>query len=444
MTNKRILLIILLLTSALVHFLFFGHPSETVFDEVHFGKFVSGYSTHKYYFDIHPPLGKLLIAGMGRLFDFRPEFSFAEIGQEFPDNTYLALRFLPILAGTLFPIIVFLLCLKLGIRPIVSFLAGLFIVFENALLVQSRSILLDLFLLDFGFLALYFYLRYRASQKLTHLIYVGVFGILAGSVKWTGLSFLALPFIIEAISFLRKKDWKKIWRYVLAFMAIPFLIYFSVFWVHFSLLSHSGEGDAFMSPEFRKTLVGTSESQDPNVIEESLLGKFTELNIEMYRANQRLTTPHSYGSQWYTWPFMIRGVYYWNSDGIENQERIYLLGNPILWWATTLAIVFMIGKIIAKEIPLKGPAGILLGGYFINLLPFIGIGRVMFLYHYFPALVFSILILAWLFNQQKNLKWVYAFTVLVIISFVYFSPLSYGLSLSNSSYEQHNWLESWK
>ena len=79
-------IITILAISLIIHFAFFGYPNETVFDEVHFGKFISGYYTGNYYFDIHPPLGKLMIAGFAKLFDFKPEFSFAEIGQKFPDN----------------------------------------------------------------------------------------------------------------------------------------------------------------------------------------------------------------------------------------------------------------------------------------------------------------------------------------------------------------------
>src|SRR3989344_4292180 len=103
MATRKVLLITLLVASIAVHFAFFGQPDQVVFDEVHFGKFASAYYTHQYYFDIHPPLGKLLIAGFGKLFDFRPEYTFANIGQPFPDNSYLALRFLPVLAGTLLP-----------------------------------------------------------------------------------------------------------------------------------------------------------------------------------------------------------------------------------------------------------------------------------------------------------------------------------------------------
>ena len=85
-------IIILLLLGLLTRFLFFGHPNETVFDEVHFGKFISAYYTHQFYFDIHPALGKLMIAGFAKFSNFKPEFAFAEIGQKFPNKQY---RILP-------------------------------------------------------------------------------------------------------------------------------------------------------------------------------------------------------------------------------------------------------------------------------------------------------------------------------------------------------------
>src|SRR3989344_1934712 len=149
--NKKTAVLALLAISALTHFVFFGHPDETVFDEVHFGKFISAYYTHEYYFDIHPPLGKLVLAGFGKLFDFKPEFSFAEIGEKFPDNKYMALRFLPILAGTLLPLVIFLLLLELNVSRMAAFFGGLFISIVNALITQSHYILLDSFLLLFGF-----------------------------------------------------------------------------------------------------------------------------------------------------------------------------------------------------------------------------------------------------------------------------------------------------
>ena len=159
---------IITLLSATTHFAFFSYPNQTVFDEVHFGKFISGYYTHEYYFDIHPPLGKLMVAGFAKIFDFKPDlpdgkagFSFAQIGEKFPDEKYLALRFLPSLAGALLPVVIFLLALQLKFTPIGAFVAGFLVAIENALIVQTHFILMDGFLLIFGFLTLLFYFKLR-------------------------------------------------------------------------------------------------------------------------------------------------------------------------------------------------------------------------------------------------------------------------------------------
>ena len=136
MSNKQLILA-LLIVSAIIHFAYFGHPSETVFDEVHFGKFVTGYYTHEYFFDIHPPLGKLIVAGFAKIFNFEPEYAFANIGEKYPDKQYLILRFLPSLAGMLLPIVIFLLALQIGFGKTASFFAGMLVSMDNALLAQQ-------------------------------------------------------------------------------------------------------------------------------------------------------------------------------------------------------------------------------------------------------------------------------------------------------------------
>ncbi len=418
MTTKWAILIILVVSLA-THFAFFGHPSQTVFDEVHFGKFVSGYYTHEYYFDIHPPLGKLMIAGFAKIFNFKPEFSFAQIGEEFPDNKYMALRFLPSLAGTLLPIVILLLALQLKFKLQTAFVAGLLVAIENALIVQSHYILMDGFLLIFGFLALLFYFRRK-------FLLMAVFGGLAISIKWTGLTFLALPFLIEVFYLFKEKNFRTMFKLPVYFLLIPLVLYFSVFVIHFSLLTKPGSGDAFMSPDFHN---------------ENIFKKFVELNIEMYRSNQRLTATHPYGSQWYSWPFMTRLIFYW----VNENSRIYLLGNPVIWWSSTVAILMSL-MYVARHRIIK----ILLGGYFLNLLPFIGIKRVMFLYHYLTGLVFAILILVYLieniqpFDKLMARKIFIGLAIASVAAFIYFAPLTYGLPLSQQAYDARVWLPSWR
>lgn len=516
---------ILIIASIATHFLFFGQPRETVFDEVHFGKFISGYFTHEYFFDIHPPLGKLLISGMGYITGFKPGFSFAEIGQGFPDSAYLWLRLLPILAGAMLPIVIYLFALRLGLSSMASLAAGFFIIFENALLTQSRLMLLDPFLLLFGFSALLFYFIYETkSHDVRFLLPAGIFAALAVSVKWTGVTFWAIIMIIEIFKTATNrwmvnphtitrtgtagaepkessfgvgvKNWLRyLFSRAMFLIIIPGVIYFSIFAIHFALLNKTGPGDAFMTPEFRKTLIGSPENQNPNLEVQPLRawGRFIELNKQMYKSNATLTAGHPYSSKWYTWPFMMRSIYYWYEAGAvanspsrfdssnrgssiaeqsgqpAESSRIYLLGNPVIWWASTLAVAYL--AVVALALVLKALKNktvlvlwrannlpvFLLGAWIINLLPFVGISRAMFLYHYFTALVFAILVLVYLIDKLPNPApltsgqrcWASKkriFTILLavsVISFAFFAPLTYGRPLSERMYNARNWLNTW-
>ena len=442
--NKKWYIVILLALGLLTRFMFFGHPNETVFDEVHFGKFVSGYYTREYFFDIHPPLGKLTIAGFAKLFDFEPGFAFAEIGNKYPDKQYLTLRFLPSLAGALLPLIIFLLALEMGFAPLYAFTAGILIVLENAILTQSHYILMDAFLLLFGFASLLFYFKYKNSTLRTtyYILLFGLFSGLAMSVKWTGLGFLALPLVFEFANIIRNKNLKSLLTTILLPLVTAVLIYFIFFTAHLVILNKSGPGDAFMRPGFQKTLAGNGYNDDDEIKLSNIFQKFNELNAEMYKANQRLTAEHPYSSQWYTWPLMTRAIYYW----VNDNARIYLIGNPVIWWLSTLAVLFLIANYAANLKNYLKPVPIfLIGGYVLNLLPFIGVKRVMFLYHYFTALIFSILILVYFLDNKKSPKWIIGTLItLSALSFVYFSPLNYGLELSPKQYEARIWLDSWR
>jgi len=430
MSHKNHLLILIGL-GLLTHFSFFGHPNQTVFDEVHFGKFVSGYYTHEYYFDIHPPLGKLMIAGFGKLFDFRPDlpageagFSFAEIGDKFPDSKYMALRFLPSLAGSLIPVVIFLLALQLGFSRRAAFVAGLLVALENGILVQTRFMLMDGFLLLFGFLSLLFYFKKR-------FLLAGVFAGLAVSIKWTGLTFLALPLIIETWRYFIKRSYKPFIKSAVFLILVPFAIYFSIFALHFALLNKPGPGDAYMTPEFHNR---------------SIAGKFSELNLEMYRSNQRLTSEHPYSSKWYSWPFMSRPIFYW----VDGDSRIYFLGNPVVWWASTVGAALSIWYLVLsiKDRRKDKMLILLLGAYALNLLPFIGVQRVMFLYHYMIAMIFAVLMLVYIVEKTcdgRRAKRILAGLALVsFASFLYFAPLTYGIPLTPDQYKARVWLQSWR
>ena len=482
--------VLLLAISAITHFIFFGHPGQVVFDEVHLGTFISAYWHGSYFFDVHPPLGKLIFALFGYLFGAQDSIAdFTVIGNALPDSIVM-LRIIPILAGTALPLIIYALCRRLNFSKTASMTAGLLVALENSLIVQSRFILLDSFILFFGFLSLLLYLEFvrHRIEKVTYskvfLILSVLFSATAFSIKWTGLSFLGLIILMELYQRYEQSSKnifnriftviRKILPLICLYVGITFTIYFSVFAIHFALLPRTGTGDAFMSPSFQKTLIGNSYASDPSLPERSTIDKSFELNARMFIANQSLTTPAPYSSGWYTWPFMERPIFYWQESNSSNttssNSYIYFLGNPVIYWLGTLAIILLIAKYIWLFLSRNRPSTyynnpnnrpsaysanpnkrlvifFILTGYLANLLPFIFIGRVMFLYHYETALVFSIIGIALLLDMiphSKKRAVVIAIIGLSTLAFIFFSPLTYGTPLSNAELANRMWFSSWR
>jgi len=451
-----------------------------VFDEVHFGNFSAAYtSTHKYFFDVHPPLGKLLVSSMEYVGGYPgTTTNYSTIGNTFGDPRYMWDRILPMLAGTALPIIIFLLCLELGVAPLLAFFAGLMVIFENSLLVHSRFILLDIFLIFFGFLALLFYaysLREGSGKKMWYLTLVAAFLVtLSYSVKWTGLSFLGMIFLIELVAVARSIVWKPraylALKKICTFLVVGFVVYFSLIMIHFALLPISGSGDAFMTASFQKTLEGSTYENDSAVKPLNNFERFIELNKQMYISSATLSAEHQYGSRWYEWPLMERSIFYWenNVPGEAGEKAmIYLLGNPFIYWLSTLAMALILVQVLfvflsrlwklfrgtyvksAKSFLERYKTELLLlAFYFANLLPYSLIGRVQFLYHYETALLTAIVATAYLIYKHIHGKTRMATVCLLIVvcavGFVYFSPLSYGIAMNETELLNRFWFTSWR
>jgi len=435
--NKKILLgLYLVILGFLTHFLFIWQPAEVVFDEVHYGKAVNGYLRGEYFFTGHPPLGVQLITLGAWLGGYQPHFNFEHIGEKFIDKSYIALRFMPNLAGSLIPLVVYIFAITLGIPTDLAFLIGIFLTFENAFLVQSHFILIDSFLILFGFLGLIlFFVARKRNYNWQYFILMSLFLAMSFSVKWSGLSFIIIAGFIalwDLIILFRKKEhniFKRFAKLFICFFVLPLLVYSLTFYIHFKLLPKSGPGDAFMSKEFRNG-------------EKNFIGKFIELNKVNYYSNVKyLTASHPYSSKFFTWPLMTRPIFYW----INGNARIYLLGNPIIWWLSTLAVFLLIIFIFIKKFK-DETANILLLGYALNLLPFISITtRTLFLYHYLSALIFAIIILVYLISKNRNSKIIFAILLIFsLTAFLYFVPLTYGFNLTPQQYENRVWLNSWR
>lgn len=450
--KQNYLFVILTALAFIVHFAFLACPNQTIFDEVYFGKFAAAYFSHEYYFDIHPPLGKLIIAAWAKLTNFNLVFSFDKIGEAANSRLFFTLRFLPAFFGALFvPLFSWFAYLATRSKQI-ALIAGALILLDNAFLVQSKIIAIDIFLLFFEILTFCFFLLYQkqksfSSKWFSFLALAGIGFGLTISIKWTGLATIGIIAIILLAKIFSQKmsEWlspknyaiSKIIRLkeavasILIISIIGFLIYLIPFYIHFNLLDKSGPGDAFMSAPFQSELKSGRENT-PNPL--SFWEKFKELNIAMYSASANLTATHPFSSAWYQWPFDKKPIYYWyqppTPDNGEKIGKIYLAGNPILWWLALGAIALTLIRMVSKKERQKITPFMyfLILAYFANILPFIGIKRVAFLYHYLLSASFAILVLSIYLEKlwQKDKAIFTALLILIAISFAILTPLSYG------------------
>ncbi|GAC1371967.1 MAG: phospholipid carrier-dependent glycosyltransferase [Candidatus Saccharimonadales bacterium] len=439
-------------------------PAAVVFDEVYFKVYAGNYLTGAYYFDPHPPLGKLLLGGWAWLSHQDPTM--------LTDTTdpSVMLRVLPAVAGALIIPVFYLFLRNLRASRRVAALGAGLLLLDNALLVESRFILVDSLLLLFGLAAVTSFLAARHHAGRRGLLLLSGAAVLAGlsaSTKWTGLSALGLIGLIWLADMIRRHhhyNWRNRLTEGLALVLLPLLVYISVFWVHFQLLPRAGQGDAFMSQTFQSTLKGDA-LYDPSV-KMSFISKFIDLNQAMIRSEDSLkSATHPYGSKWTTWPLMSRGVYFWQGPALANgtQGNIYLLGNPVVWWG--LLIIILAGVLASSQAlsrlkRYRFVLTILAAGYAMNFLPFSRIVRVMFLYHYFFALIYSLAFAVimlgaladwnsdgphpWKFATPASRNLYLTIAACAVIGFIYFAPLSYGVPLTATEISQHMWLPTWR
>ncbi|MFH1048294.1 MAG: phospholipid carrier-dependent glycosyltransferase [Patescibacteria group bacterium] len=450
--KRNYLFVILAALAFIIHFAFLACPNQTIFDEVYFGKFAAAYFSREYYFDIHPPLGKLIIAGWAWLVNVDLVFNYNEIGAAASSQLFFTLRFLPALFGALF-VLLFSWFAYLATRSKqIALIAGTLILLDNAFLVQSKIIAIDIFLVFFEILTLCFFLLCQKEKGFTKkwLAFLALAGISFGltiSIKWTGLAAIGIIWVILLTKIFSQKmsEWLSPKNYAISkiiklkeaiagifvISAIGFLIYLIPFYIHFNILNKSGPGDAFMSASFQSELKNGKENT-PNPL--GFLEKFKELNITMYSASAGLTATHPFSSQWHQWPFDKKPIYYWyQAPTIDNGEKIgkiYFLGNPIIWWLALGAIALTLIRIVSKKERQKITPFmyVLILAYFANLLPFIEVKRVAFLYHYLLPVMFATLLLSIYLEKlwRKDKKVFAALMILAAISFAILAPLSYG------------------
>ncbi|KAI7829038.1 hypothetical protein BX661DRAFT_193664 [Kickxella alabastrina] len=211
-----------------------GRRPNVTWDEAHFGKFGAFYINHTFYHDVHPPLAKMLVGLAEVIAGHNGTFKFGS-----------------------------------GDNRAMSALAASFVLFDNALCVMSRFILLDQPLLFFTALTLWSATgfqnvnmsgRSHTRRWWTWLLLTGFSLGCVMSSKWIGLFCV----IMEVLRHDALETIRQAWAArILALIIVPLTIYVACFWLHFHYLYRTGSGDHKLSAKFQAHLKGNKLNTQP-------------------------------------------------------------------------------------------------------------------------------------------------------------------------------------
>lgn len=109
-------------------------PKDIVFDELHYGRYVSMYLKNVFFFDQNPPLGKQLISAIVGAVGYEGNYTYTKIGEHLsPDFPIFWMRFLPAFCGSLLPPVVYKLLLEAKLNRWTALMGGILIVFGEFL-----------------------------------------------------------------------------------------------------------------------------------------------------------------------------------------------------------------------------------------------------------------------------------------------------------------------
>lgn len=170
-------------------------------------------------------------------------------------------------------------------------------------------------------------------------------------------------------------------------------------------------------------------------------------------------------SSFWQWPILNVGLRMCSWD--DKTVKYFLLGNPFVYWASTASLgIFALltlwylvrwqrGYVDFKnsddldQIHYAGLYPVI--GWFLHYLPFVLMGRVTYVHHYYPALWFAILVLGFVVDWstarlQKTAQMGIYFSLYAVIIGLYwmFRAISFGMEGNNKQWQHLKWFNSWR
>jgi dolichyl-phosphate-mannose--protein O-mannosyl transferase len=311
----------------------------------------------------HPPLAKLLMAGSMLLFG----------------ENAVGWRLSSVLFGSLCILMTALIAEEFFQSRRIAVLAALFLSLDGLLLAQSRIAMNDTHFLFFALLAVFAYLKSKKyPEDFRWLVLSGASVGLSLASKWTALYLVLIIGVDHLITWFEQRKLPSIER----FLALCFV--FGVLPAGVYLLSYA----QFFSMGY---------SWDD----------FIALQKQMWWYHTNLVATHDYQSRPLQWLFGLRPVWYYVQYTEPNLiSNIFNMANPVILLTGLVGVGFACWQWFkniwdrkANTIPI-----LLLLLYFGFWVPWLFSPRIMFSYHYMPALPGLCICLAFFIDYLLRLK----------------------------------------
>ncbi|MEI4273095.1 phospholipid carrier-dependent glycosyltransferase [Klenkia sp. LSe6-5] len=447
-----------------------SYPGDLLFDEAYYPPEANevlewGYEYNRgYTFIVHPPLGKLLIAGGIKVFG----------------NDSLGWRFPSLVAGTVAVVVLTRLARRLTGSTLLGLVAGLLMALDGFAFTVGRIGLLDVFLQVFVVCAVACLVVDRDQVRArvqAHVrtatgfalgprgwrIAAGVLFGCATGVKWSGVWFLAFFAVLSL--FWDRAAWRAAgvdspthtalrrglpgatW----ALAVVPVLTYLATFTGWFRGENAQGRHWAEQNPD-------TDWPWIPGA-----LRSLWHMHGEWLSFHNGLSTPHPWESGPWSWLVDGRPILLWNPQGLTDADGeqviryILMVGTPTLWFAFAPAMLWLLWRIVARRDPAATTVAVGIAAGWLTW--FINLDRTMFIFYMAPVLPFFVLAVTLALQdvlgrqtgpdrdpptrRQLGLGAVAFYLAVVAMTFVFFYPVLTGQPLSYDEWVQRMWFPSW-
>ncbi len=403
---------------------------ETYFDEVYHPRNAYEISQNQYlYPHVHPLLGTSIIAMGINLFGMNP-FGFRIMGA---------------LAGIAMLPIMYLLVKKLLKNEKYALMATALFSVEFMHITTSRIGTLEPFSILSIMIMYYFMIDYiqtdffktNLSTLLKKLLFAGTTMGIAWAIKWTGIYAsvgLALIFFYSIYKNYSLSKSKKmlfndfIYKYkriipmcILFFILIPIIIYFV-------------------------TYIPLEIYREPYTSFQDFIIKIYEYTIGIFNYHSTVDATHPFESSWWEWILNIRPIWYYSGFVEEVKHTIVCFNNPAISWLGIFGVLFALYRSIRYK---DNVAIIIFLGYFTSIAPSIFVGRILFIYHYYPSVPFLIISIVYLFKHimDRTSKYnflIYTYIFICILLFIMFLPAITGFGTTTEYVDNIlRWFPSW-